>query len=196
MKPAGSKGGVTKVEVVIDGETVAYTEKTDVEGETLARNKAHFNQAVGSQFTILPLSDVGISATRFKTTCLPDGTCVQMPADTFLETETILELLQHPLPGAKNAKISSRISMDDFTSTIHAWKERTSTPPSGRHLGHYKLLVKIFRDQHASPEIRDAAGVMLHLMVDILYLASEKGFILDRWIIVVNVMIHKKTVFS
>ena len=42
MKPAGSKGGVTKVEVVIDGETVAYTEKTDVERETLARDKAHF----------------------------------------------------------------------------------------------------------------------------------------------------------
>ena len=82
--------------------------------------------------------------------------------------------------------------MDDFTSAIHAWKERTSTSPSGRHLSHYKLLVKTFRDQHAEPEIRDAAGEIRHLMVDILNLASENGFILDRWTIVVNVMIYKK----
>ena len=79
--------------------------------------------------------------------------------------------------------------MDDFTSAIHAWKERTSTSPSGCHLGHYKVLAKTFRDQHASPKIRDAAGEILHLLVDILDLASEKGFIPDRWTIVVNVMI-------
>ena len=122
-------------------------------------------------------------------TRLPDGTRERMPVDTFLETGAILELLERPLPGAKSAKISSCISMDDFTSAIHAWKERTSTSPSGHHLGHYKLLVKTFRDQHASPEIRDASGEILHLMVDILDLASEKGFILDRWTMVVNVMI-------
>jgi hypothetical protein len=192
LKPAGSKGGVTKVEVVIDGQTVAYTEKTEVEQETQARNKRHFNQAAGSPFTIFPLSEVGVSATNFKTTRLPDGTRVKMPADTFLETETILDLLQRKKPGATPAKISSRISLDDFTSAIKAWKERTSTSPSGRHLGHYKLLVKTMEDQNAAEEVRQAAGEILQLMVDIMDLASDKGFILDRWTTVINVMIYKK----
>jgi hypothetical protein len=86
LKPAGAKGGVTKVEVVIDGQIVAYTDKSDVERETLARNKKHFNQAAGSPSTIFPLSEVGVAATKFKTARLPDGTRLKMPADTFLET--------------------------------------------------------------------------------------------------------------
>ena len=53
--------------------------------------------------------------------------------------------------------------------------------------------MKTFRDPHAAPKIKEAAGEILHLMVDILDLASEKGFILDRWTMVVNVMIYQKT---
>jgi hypothetical protein len=53
-------------------------------------------------------------------------------------------------------------------------------------------LVKTFEDKHAPPEIRHAAESILQLMVDIMDLASDKGFILDRWTTVVNVMIHKK----
>ena len=52
--------------------------------------------------------------------------------------------------------------------------------------------MKTFQDTHAKPEIQEAAGEILHLMVDMLDLASEKGFVLDRWTIVVNVMIYKK----
>jgi hypothetical protein len=192
LKPSGSKGGVTKVEVVLDGITVAYTDKTDVERETQAKNQKHFNQAAGSPFTLYPLSEVGVSATAFKTSRLPDGTPIHMPADTFLETENILDLLKRPRPGAANAKISSRISLLDFTSAIKAWKERTSTSPSGRHLGHYKLIVQTYEDKHAKPEIRKAAGEILHLIVNIMDLACDKGFILDRWTTVINVMIYKK----
>jgi hypothetical protein len=93
LKPAGSQGGVTKVEVIVDGEAIAYKEKRDVEHEIQKRNPKHFNQPAGSPFTIQPLSEVGVSSTKFKTTHLPDGTKVKMPVDTFLETETVLDLL-------------------------------------------------------------------------------------------------------
>jgi hypothetical protein len=116
LKPQGSKGGVTKVEVVIDGETVAYTEKKEVERETLNRNRQHFSQASGTPFTIFPLSEGGTTATKFKTSHLPDGTPVQMPADTFLETATILDLLKKPLPGASNSQICSRITIFPISS--------------------------------------------------------------------------------
>jgi hypothetical protein len=142
LKPAGNKGGVTKVELIIDGETIAYTKKREVERETKQRNKRHFNAAAGTPFTVYPLADVGTTATAFKSTHLPNGTEVKMPADTFLETNMLLDLLKRPLPGAAESMISSRISLQDFISAIKVWNERTSTSPSGHHLGHYKLLVK------------------------------------------------------
>ena len=98
LKPAGHRGGVTKVELKVDGHTVACTEKNDAEQETKERNRTHFNAAAGTPFAVHPLSEVGVSSTEFKTTHLPDGTAVQMPPGTFLETETILELLNTPTP--------------------------------------------------------------------------------------------------
>jgi hypothetical protein len=192
MKPAGAQGGVTKVEVVVEGEVIVYTKKQEVERKIQKRNPKHFNQPAGSPFTIHPLSEVGVTSTKFKTTHLADGTEVQMPVDTFLETETVLDLLKRPLPGAEKSNISSRITMMDFIGAIKAWKERTSTSPSGRHLGHYKLLVETYEDKTGSETIQAAAGQILKLMVDIMDLASDKGFILDRWTKVVNVMIYKK----
>jgi hypothetical protein len=115
-----------------------------------------------------------------------------MPADTFLETATLLELLQQPLPGAAFSNISSRISLQDFVSAITVWKERTSTLPPGRHLGHCKLLVRTYENKNAPPEIRAAASDILNLMVGMLDLASKKGFMLERWIKVINVMICKQ----
>jgi hypothetical protein len=53
-------------------------------------------------------------------------------------------------------------------------------------------LVKVLEDTQAKPEARQAAGEILQLMVDIMDLASDKGFILERWTTVVNVMIYKK----
>jgi hypothetical protein len=110
---------------------VAYTEKKDIEREIQKRNPKDFkNQPTGAPFTIFPLSEVGVTATQFKTSHLPDGRSVKMPSDTFLETKTLLDLVKAPLPGAAQAKISSRITMADFTSAIHNWNERTSTSPS------------------------------------------------------------------
>jgi hypothetical protein len=126
MKPAGVKGEVTKVEVQTDDEVVAYTEKHTVEQQIQIRNPIHFNQAAGTPFTMFPLSEVGVTATKFKTSHFPDGTAVKMPADTFLETSTIIDLLKNPLPGAAQANISSRISFNNFTSAIKVWKERTT----------------------------------------------------------------------
>jgi hypothetical protein len=127
---------------------VAYTEKEDVQRECLKINRKHFNQAAGTLWTIYPLSQVGTQATKFKVDKMPDGINVRMPADTFLETRTLLHILQtSDIPA--NANISDEVSFDDFVSAIKVWSENTSTSPSGRHLGHYKLLVNVFQDPHA-----------------------------------------------
>jgi hypothetical protein len=84
-----------------------------------------------------------------------------MPVDTFLETNTILDLLRKPLQGAEQAHISSRITLSNFTTAIKVWSEKTSTSPSGRHLGHYKILVKTFEDPKTLPALKEAAEDIL-----------------------------------
>jgi hypothetical protein len=67
-----------------------------------------------------------------------------------------------------------------------------STSPSGRHLGHYKLLVNAYEDKNMTPETKEVAREILQLIVDIMDAACNKGFSLVRWTKVVNVMIYKK----
>jgi hypothetical protein len=81
----------------------------------------------------------------------------------------------------------------DFTTAIKAWNEKTSTSPSGRHLGHYKLLVKTLEDPNTTDEIRTVTEEILKLLVHIMNLACNKGFSLQRWTKVIYVMIYKKT---
>ena len=55
----------------------------------------------------------------------------------------------------------------------------------------YKLMVKTMEDTHDLEEVRNAAHDILTLMVQVLDLVSEEGFILERWIKVISVMIYK-----
>jgi uncharacterized membrane-anchored protein YhcB (DUF1043 family) len=73
LRPNGLHGGITKVEVLVNGTLVAYTDKTDVHRECLHRNRQHFNQAAGTPWTIYPLSEIGTKATPFKVDTMPDA---------------------------------------------------------------------------------------------------------------------------
>jgi hypothetical protein len=76
-------------------------------------------------------------------------------------------------------------------ATMRFLTEHAPKSPSGRHLGHYKLLVKTHKDKHAKPELHEAADDILQLLVNIMDLACNKGFILECWTKVSNVMIYK-----
>jgi hypothetical protein len=122
---------------------------------------------------------------------VPDGREVRLSADTFLETRTLLELIQAAEPPT-NPNISAKISRNDFISAIAVWNENTSTSLSGRHLWHCKLLVNVLTDLDSKPDIKTKAMEIIDLFVSLLNLASTKGFALDRWKKVNNVMICKK----
>jgi hypothetical protein len=119
-----------------------YTEKRDVERAKLVTG--HFIQAAGTPFTVFPLSEVG-GTTAFKTSHLPDGTPVKCQLAP-LETERSSNCLNgHFLE--QSSTISSRISLADFVSAISLEREYKRIS-SGRHLGHYKLLVKTMENQN------------------------------------------------
>jgi hypothetical protein len=49
--------------------------------------------------------------------------------------------------------------------------------------------VTVYKDKFAKQELKDKAEEILQLFVSLLNLASTKGFALDRWKTVINVMI-------
>ena len=73
--------------------------------------------------------------------------------------------------------IPSDISANDVLGCFKGWKEGTSTSPSGRHLGHYKALIK-----HPT---------LLHCFVQFMNIVVARGIAIPRWCQATNVMIEK-----
>ena len=70
-------------------------------------------------------------------------------------------------------------TLDEFKYYMKNIKERTSSSPSGRHYGHYKILEAI-------------KSTYLQVIYGILQLALETSTILDRWKKTVTTLLEKK----
>jgi hypothetical protein len=115
---------------------------------------------------------------------------------------TVLEILKEEA-SKSHRKWSPQLTFDTFLSGLLKWNEKTSTSPSGRHLGLYKSLVTAhidssgdFRadlpDNEDDTSIQDMATLILKVIHGLASLSCLHSFFLDRWSIVVNVMIYKK----
>lgn len=74
-------------------------------------------------------------------------------------------------------EISISITPRDFQQGIKKWRERTSTSPSGRHLGHYhaESLPNMGEEQG------DWTGVFMWIHSSVVNLAIKNGVVLERW---------------
>jgi hypothetical protein len=50
--------------------------------------------------------------------------------------------------------INGEITFEEFAQGINKWREATTTSPSGRHLGHYKILTKLIVDDEENKKFR------------------------------------------
>jgi hypothetical protein len=91
------------------------------------------------------------------------------------ELQVFLEECQRP---SNVPEISAFISLEDFKKCVQQWKETTSTSPSGRHLGHYKIA------------ILDDEVAQLH--VDMINFPITYGFAPERWTRSVTLLIKKE----
>ena len=186
--------------------TAMIDTRAELEAAILERNRLHFAKAQGTPFTIPPLSSLR-SDTNFKTNSdshqqLP----MTLPPGTFQETSMVVDILadtaQNPPPGW-----SDSIHFEDFIKGLLKWREATSTSPSGRHLGTYKTLLTVYlnssgefdRTSETSPEqlpdpmpSKYKAEHILRVMHGIASTAAKRGFYLQRWLRVINVMIYKE----
>lgn len=153
-------------------------DQASIERNLLRFNREHFRAAAASpcghgkihdQLTFSSLSDEAAS--------LLDG---NIPPDWHGSDELLREFLTSfiiPDHIKHLPKISTEITSQDVHCGFIKWKERTSTSPSGRHLGHYKALIQ--------------NEILLSALTKFLQLILDKGITLNRWCNAVNIMIEK-----
>jgi hypothetical protein len=102
-----------------------------------------------------------------------------------------MEILQH-MANKRFRAVDIHISPEDLRSGYKKWKEKTSTSPSGLHLGHYKTLA------HAKPEKNDDGSEkygldaqMFEIEASRANIAVQYGFVFERWETIVNLMLEK-----
>jgi endonuclease/exonuclease/phosphatase family metal-dependent hydrolase len=87
------------------------------------------------------------------------------------------------------------ITPEEWSKIIRRWKERTTTSPSGLHLGHHKALLMPHRWTHEQGENKnrwdDMQSQILESYLCLLNKALENGIALERWKIVHSVAIQK-----
>jgi hypothetical protein len=187
-------GAITEAKTV----TVVDT-KAELESLILARNKKHFAQAEGSPFTDVPLNKDLTPADSLEEFFNSSGQPINLRAGIFQETTTVLAMLRDSFRDRPPA-IPSTVLFEDFVTSFLHWDEKTSTSPSGRHLGLYKSIVTAHIDSGSeftdtpddSPSTSSKAPMILHAIHGIAVCVAERGLYLQRWIHVTNAMIYKK----
>jgi hypothetical protein len=155
LKPATS-ATLAKVKIIstesslhpVTGITVSFNKvrvidtRKALEDAIIARNKKHFAQADGTPFTQQPFVRIN-SENGYNVYSDANGNDIQVLADFFVETKTVMNILCEHL-REDPMRWSDEVSFDDFISGFLHWNKQTATSPSGRHLGMYGALVTVY----------------------------------------------------
>jgi hypothetical protein len=166
------------------------TAPVQVEEKILHRNIGHFAQAEGTPFTLPPLQDVfqyeGVNTT---VTALINDQII--PPSLQDQPPYIQDILQQLADGKNLPTFPSEISYSEFVNAFIKWNEKTTTSPSGRHLGHYKLLTRlnIYCEIDSTLNLSEK---ILRVYYQVAMLAARMGRSLDRWNLISTIMIEKQ----
>ena len=111
-------------------------------------NQRHFGQAEtdGTPFTTESMKEkFDWAGTTEEADMTMDGTYVDA------DMSSAQQLFTKNLVRVTDPDVTTQtLTYEEFRSKIKVWRESTSTSPSGRHLGHYKVLVPSI-DRSLSP---------------------------------------------
>lgn len=183
---------VTKVQIPSDGlppkvaqSWQTITDPLEVTNTLIQRNTQHFGSAAGTPFTVPPLSeDFDWNATtnaHFRTL---SGNPPEYDNDLVNRILSRLVHTSHPCTSIPT------ITMSQLIRRLRKWKERTSTSPSGRHLGHYKSLLPPNKFSMNEYEVSHA-GIILKVHLNLLNFCAVSGYSLSRWSKIVTTIIPK-----
>jgi len=170
----------------------------EIEQLVLQQHRKHFSQADGTIFTVEPLRTlINDECTSEYAQKVLDGTAniEDLPVDEYTKT-LLLHLKTKVLP---NEKTRLPLDPDAVTQGFKLWPERTSTSPSGRHLGIYKALSKHFpppkdkSNKHQTPisDPLQSGNDVLKLIIMMMDLAVTHTHTYDRWKTIWTLLLEK-----
>jgi len=178
--------------------TTTIMEPDEMNDTLLEYSRIHFSKAQGSPFTVEPLSNMlqydGLTVFGnqiLKGRAVLDNFNLQPPTKallTHMQDKTVdPEARRHP------------IIYEELQKGIKKWPEKTTTSPSGRHLGMYKSLQQNTvnkKDQpklppNIPPPLLKQGQDVLYLIFDIMTLALYHMHTLKRWKTVWTMFIKK-----
>ncbi len=192
---SSTPGGLTHILIPRQNDKLEWVRVTDVaqmEEHLLEHGHLHFRTAHGTPFTQPPLSQLldfsGLT---------PFGDLIfegrPIPDDIKLTPATRL-LLTHQrsmlLPHVKN---THPLEFEALMHSIRKWPERTTTSPSGRHLGIYKSLLKDKppTDPPANLPPRTYGEDVMRYIYRLMQLALKHTYVFERWRTVWNMYLEK-----
>jgi hypothetical protein len=187
-------GGISSILVPLpkEGTEIEYLAITDgptIERLILHRNIRHFRQA---EFTPLATPEairkIGFGADTDRSEQLLEGT--DDPTD-ITDDEWSRYLITSMKRHSKelDIKITKEKMMDKYTR----WKERTSTSPSGRHLGHFHALFRPLKakDDEDRDRLEGKRTDIIELHANMLQTAYENEHVYQRWEYILTCMLGK-----
>jgi hypothetical protein len=167
---------------------IRITNPTIIEDRLLTRNIEHFGQAKDTLFAKAPLSKVfGYQGVNQAATQIIEHGAI--PEDIAGENTYINKFLDK-LSSGKVIEVADTITFEEFKTGLQKWKEKTTTSPLGRHLGHYKLLLNlnIYESEQQKENLSES---ILKVYYNIAMTAIKLGQPVDRWKNITTCMIEK-----
>jgi len=198
------QGGLSHVRVPTNqpAENTQWTSVYDpqqIEDLVLDQHRKHFSQAHGTIFTQEPLCTlINDNCTSEYAQQILSGTAQidDLPID-----EHTKDLLHHlKAKTSPSEQTHHPLDPDLIIQGFKKWPERTTTSPSGRHLGIYKALAKHFpppKDETKTNEPKDnhplqSGNDVLKLIIWMMQLAVTHTHTYDRWKTIWTLLLEKE----
>jgi hypothetical protein len=172
-----------------EDEWIEISDPVTIENNLIDKSVTHFSQANEAPFCQSPLIELfGYEGTNDNMMDMIKKGLI--PIEIRQQPMYVNKLLERLASGNNLPEITKDISLDDFIQGLHKWNERTTTSPSGRHLGHYKILIrlKVLDDKD---ETINLSYEILKLYYMVCNIAILMGGSLTRWKNITTCMIQK-----
>lgn len=124
---------------------ITLTTKEEVEHAILTRNQKHSKQSLATPFASVPLLLQAVSPEWDNNLdSFLNGTFIDQPLEHIPINDTEKQWIRE-LQRKIHSQINLSITTDDFKRFFAKKQERTSSSPSGRHMGHYKVFLDQLR---------------------------------------------------
>lgn len=187
-----SNYGLSRIKVPSETEDEWITIDTPLEIETklMKRNQKHFGQAKGTFPTVPSFCEkVDWGSSTHTADLILEGDYTEDQLN-----EVTSKFVSYMKRKTEFDEIPAIITILEWEGKIKAWKESTSTSPSGFHLGHSKALIAnhgLTRESSEAAKLEAKQKTLVAWQVELINVGITNQHTFERLKVVVNVMILK-----